>query len=284
MTQTRSDPEYMPGRSDAETDRLVHQAGLYERITLGMLREAGVSPGMRVLDVGCGAGDVSMLAAALVGSGGSVVGVDVNPDILQRARQRTAEQGLANLEFREGDARTADVGSGYDAVVGRLVLMYMADPAQAVRALSRRVRPGGIVAFQEQDLTFLAGMPLMSGIDPAEAPVLMSVVRWILAAYECTGLNPQTGLLLTRTFLDAGLPEPALRLEIPMSSMHARDGFAFTAAAVRGVVPLLTAHGIASEDEIDIETLADRLQAECIRLRLAPMQAPQVTAWARVGG
>jgi SAM-dependent methyltransferase len=91
---------------------------------------------MRVLDLGSGAGDVARLAAKLVGPGGSVVGIERDPAAVTLARRRT---GTANVEFRVGDAQTLeDVEDGFDAVVGRLILMYM-PPARGDRR-SRRLR------------------------------------------------------------------------------------------------------------------------------------------------
>ncbi|MFX5960991.1 methyltransferase domain-containing protein, partial [Acinetobacter baumannii] len=76
------DPSYVMGRSTAETDRLKRQSQLYDASTWQLLREAGLAPGMKVLDVGSGAGNVSFVAASLVGEGGKVVGVDSNPAIV----------------------------------------------------------------------------------------------------------------------------------------------------------------------------------------------------------
>ncbi|MQA77998.1 MAG: methyltransferase domain-containing protein [Streptosporangiales bacterium] len=95
-------------------------------LTEWMLREAGVTEGMRVLDVGSGAGDVALLAADLVGPDGLVVGVDLDAEVLKTARQRV--HGRSNVEFVTGDCRSAELGDGFDAVVGRLALLYVSDP------------------------------------------------------------------------------------------------------------------------------------------------------------
>ena len=145
------------GRSDEETERLIQQSQLYETVTRRFFTDAGIGRGMRVLDVGSGAGDVAMAAAELVGAEGEVVGVDVNETILETARARVQEQGYANIQFMAGDARTMDIEGDFDAVVGRLVLMYMSDPADALRQLAARLRPGGIAAFQEG---FFHALPL----------------------------------------------------------------------------------------------------------------------------
>ncbi|MCZ0983132.1 methyltransferase domain-containing protein [Streptomyces diastatochromogenes] len=86
------DSAYLLGHSPTETDRLVLQARLYDPITEQALRTAGLRPGMRVLDVGCGAGDVTFLAARIVGPEGTVLGVDAAPRALEVARARAASR------------------------------------------------------------------------------------------------------------------------------------------------------------------------------------------------
>ena len=94
MAEDRTNATYTMGRSAGETERLIEQAQLYERVTLRMLRNAGVEPGMKVLEIGSGAGDVVMAAAQLVGPEGTVVGIDINPEILE-TRPRAGAAGRA---------------------------------------------------------------------------------------------------------------------------------------------------------------------------------------------
>jgi cyclopropane fatty-acyl-phospholipid synthase-like methyltransferase len=82
------DPIYVMGFTESEVQRLTDQGRLAAPYTRALLLEAGVGPGMRVLDVGCGAGDVSLLAAELVGPSGEVVGLDINARALELARAR----------------------------------------------------------------------------------------------------------------------------------------------------------------------------------------------------
>src|SRR5664279_3032567 len=148
----QTDPSYVFQRSSDEYTRLTRQAALVEPMTEMLFRDAGITPGMRVLDVGSGVGDVALLAARLVGPHGSVVGIDIDGTALEVARARAGTLGLQNLTFNEGDVRSAETGPNFDAAVGRLVLGYLADPAEALRAIAERVHTGGIVAFQELDL------------------------------------------------------------------------------------------------------------------------------------
>jgi ubiquinone/menaquinone biosynthesis C-methylase UbiE len=150
MTLDKSGPEYVLGASASEQERLERQASAFDPLTERIFRHAGIQPGMRVLDVGCGAGDVSLLVQRLVGRDGSVLGVDREAASLERAQSRATRMRIKNVSFLESDFRYLDPKHGvFDAVVGRLVLMFQADPADAVRLVAQRVRPGGVLAFHE---------------------------------------------------------------------------------------------------------------------------------------
>jgi ubiquinone/menaquinone biosynthesis C-methylase UbiE len=98
---------------------------------------------MKVLDVGSGAGDVALLAADLVGPSGSVVGIDANPLVLDTARERATAAGRTNVTFLPMDLQRLDLDADFDAVVGRLILLHQARPAEALRAVAKHLRPGG---------------------------------------------------------------------------------------------------------------------------------------------
>ena len=103
MTRHNSDTDYVLGSSDAEHERLIRQAIRLAPITERFFREAGIGPGLRVLDLGSGVGDVAMLVARLVGVSGDVVGVERDARSINRARRRVAEAGLANVTFMQTD-------------------------------------------------------------------------------------------------------------------------------------------------------------------------------------
>src|SRR5271170_5692902 len=86
-------PHYVLGHSDAELERLRLQSALYADATRRVIRESGIAPGMRVLDIGCGPGDVAMLIADAVGPSGKVVAIDREPRAVETARNRALEAG-----------------------------------------------------------------------------------------------------------------------------------------------------------------------------------------------
>ena len=276
MNESKSDARYTMGRTRGEEERLIQQSQLYDAVTRRFLTEAGIGSGMKVLDIGCGPGDVALTAADLVGAQGSVVGVDVNPAILETAQARAQEAGLDHVEFTAGDARTLDLGGDFDAVVGRLVLMYMADPAEALKELATRVRPGGIVAFQEADFT-----PYRQMYRP-DTPLLNNLIDWVLAVFDRSGAHIDMGFDLYRAFVEAGLPEPYMHFESPVGGAESWAGYQYAANSLRSMLPLLEEFGIATAEEVDVETLAERIRQEVVTAKRPLALPPHVTAWAQL--
>jgi SAM-dependent methyltransferase len=120
---------YILGHDPDELDRLIAQARFFGDLTEEVLRRAGVGPGMAVLDLGCGTGDVSFLAARLVGPTGSVLGVDRSAEAVATASDRAGQAGLDNVSFTVADLAGLELAAPVDALVGRLVLLYLDDPA-----------------------------------------------------------------------------------------------------------------------------------------------------------
>ena len=276
MSESKSDATYTMGRTQEEEERLIQQSQLYDAVTRRFFREAGISSGMKVLDIGSGAGDVALTAAELVGPAGAVVGVDVNPAILETAQARAQAAGFTNVEFVAGDARTLDLGNDFDALTGRLVLMYMADPADALKQLATRLRPGGIVAFQEADFT-----PYRQMYRP-DTPLANKLIDWALAVFERSGAHSGMGFDLYRAFVEAGLPEPYMHFESPVGGPEGWAGYQYIANSVRSVLPLLEDYGIATAEEVDVDTLAERVRQEVETSKRPIRLVPHVTAWAQL--
>lgn len=265
---------YAMGRTEAETERLIRQSGFYAPFTRRLFERAGLGPGMMVLDVGTGAGDIALIAAEMVGASGSVVGVDRNPEVLETARARALTAGLSNATFVEGDAGALDLDGGFDAAVGRLVLMHQPDPAKTLRSVAAEVRSGGIVAFQEYNVTPRS----MVAFPPT--PLWEEALGWIATALERAGVNTEMGFKLRSAFVEAGLPEPRMELNAPVGGGPLWGGYEFAAGTVRTLLPLLERFGIATAEEVGVETLAERLREEMVASGGVGKPPEMVSAWA----
>src|SRR5262245_36682235 len=115
-----------------------------EPATQVMLAMASVISGTRVLDLACGAGSQTLRAAQRVGAQGHVVASDIAETMLQHVRENVSAAGLTNVTTLAGAAEDLDVAAeSFDAVICRLGLMLFSDPAKALRAVRRALRPGG---------------------------------------------------------------------------------------------------------------------------------------------
>jgi SAM-dependent methyltransferase len=257
-----------------EAKRLEKQGQFLAPLSRRLFEDAGITEGMKVLDVGCGAGDVALLLAEMVGPHGTIVGVDSNPAILETAGQRVRAAGLSHVSFVSGDILTVALDDDFDAVVGRLILVHTPGKVALLRQVSTHVRPGGLVVFQEPDHT----NPLVTW---PQARLFEQAWNWWLEATRRAGLERQMGLKLFGMFLDAGLPAPEMRLERVMGGGPNWGGYDHLASMVRGLLPLIVEGGIATAEEVAIDTLAQRLREEVVRERAVVMGLSLVSAWTR---
>lgn len=271
--QTR---EYALGHSPQELDRLSMQAKLLEPFTRRVFEDAGIRPGMTVLDVGSGAGDVAFLLREIVGQDGKVVGTDRAAEALQRARERAAALGYSNVEFVHGDPVDMTFEAPFDALAGRFVLMYYPSPSDALRQLARHVRSGGIIAFQESDNTGARTHPAQ--------PLFERLFELMVKALEFSGAEPRMALKLYPTFIAAGLPAPSQQPHVAILGFQ--DPFVeplcnFLVQGLRSMTPVLVKHGLVTEQELQLDTYAQRMN-EAFRAAGGIMLSPPfIGAWTR---
>jgi SAM-dependent methyltransferase len=252
----------------AEFERLIAQGGIFDPLTRRLLRDAGLAPGMRVLDIGSGAGNVARLAAEIVGPEGAVVGVDADPAAVELASHHNR---APNIEFRVADVRTLDgIEGGFDAVTGRLVLMYLADPVGALRQAASRVRPGGLVCMHEGDLGYLWASP--------QTPLWEQVRAWFLEALRKAGIESRMGPALCSLYTGAGLPMPRLLFEATIAGGPDNPGWGW-GNVVSATVPLMEKLGVATRADVDPATLSDRLVAETAGSGGCVIGPPMTGAW-----
>jgi len=265
--------DYVLGHSSRELDRLSFQATVFAPYTRQVLTEAGLTAGMRVLDVGSGSGDVSFLAAELVGESGFVLGVDRSPAAVERARTRALQRNLRNVAFEVGDPASMHFDRPFDAIIGRFVLMYQNDPAASLRNMMRYVRPAGLVAFQELDSTACRSWPAVPSFDTA--------ARWLAEALRGSGARPDFGLEMHSLFLDCGLPAPRMRMDTLVSGEGDSPVYKLLVEALHSLAPTLEKLNIASSRQVKMDGLADRMRQEVIEKRGVVMSYGLIGAWSR---
>lgn len=268
-------PAYVLGHSDQELDRLKAQAHLIDPITQRFFREAGIVPGMRVLDVGSGAGDVAFLAADMVGDTGEVVGVDRVPEALEAARERAAARSLRKVTFRVGDPGEMTFERPFDAVIGRYVLQFQKDPAAMLRKLAAHVRPGGLVVFHEIDWGGVGSFP--------PAPTYDQCCRWCIDTLRLGGTETRMGIKLHSTFVTAGLAPPSMRLEAVITGGPGSPALLqLVTDLVTTLLPEMERLGVATAAEVRLETLVERMSNEAIASSSVIVRHFQIGAWSRV--
>lgn len=266
--------EYALGHSSRELDRLSFQGTVLAPYTRQFLTEAGLTAGMRVLDVGSGTGDVSFLARDLVGSNGFVLGVDRSPAAVERARRKAIQWNIhGNVAFEVGDPASMHFDGPFDAIIGRFVLMYQDDPAASLRKMLRNLREDGLVAFQELDSTACRSWPAVPSFDTA--------AQWLAEALRGSGARPDLGLEMHSLFLDSRLPSPKMRMDAIVSGQEDSSVYKLLAEAVRSLVPTLEKLNIASTAQVQIDSLADRMREEVAAKRGVAISYGLVGAWSR---
>lgn len=218
-----------------------------------LLKDAGISIGMKVLDIGCGNGEVSFLISKLVGESGEVVGVDVNNQAIALGRKRAEESKISNVTFVEGKIPEAVSTLGqFDAVVGRRILMYLANPVETLKSVKKFIIPGGLFIFQESDST-------MVPYSRVPMPLHDKVVNWMWKTVEQEGADIHMGFNLPSLFNKVGISTSHIRTEPVIQGQGTHYSLEFI---MRAMLPRITKHNVATEVEIDIDTLEQRLSEE----------------------
>jgi ubiquinone/menaquinone biosynthesis C-methylase UbiE len=271
MTTTRRSADYPLGHTDGEHERLIRQAKQVAPITERFFREAGIGPGQRVLDLGSGVGDVAMLVARMVGSSGEVVAVERDRNSIAKASARVSEAGFHNVSFNESNVNEILNEKPFDAAVGRFILMYLPDPVATLRSVSKLVRPGGVIVFQEPTwvpvVSHLQTLPLWF----ATASLIDKTMR--------VSANHDMGAELYSTFVEAGLPEPTVRLELPMG----REAYLaqWYHDTLSSLLPQVQQLRMPIESLGQLNTLVQRLQSELAESKTVACWFASVGAWCR---
>jgi len=272
MITAHASTGYVLGSNDAEHERLTRQARTLAPYTERLFRDAGVSSGQRVLDVGSGVGDVALLVASLVGSTGSVLGIDRDSIALRKARARAAEIRAVNIQFHETDLSDLRIEGQFDAIVGRFVLMFLPDPVATLRSLAAHLRPGGVIVFQEASWASFYSLARHLPLRTACADLLCNTLRR-------AGARPEMPLTLYQGLIECGFQAPEIRIEVPTA--NDAEGRRWLYDLIATLRPRYAALGIATETVGAFDTLAARLDSELDSGRSYAPLVGLAGAWAR---
>lgn len=228
------------GGKDAKRLRLLHD--VYGPGTESMLRRIGLHPGLRVVEIGCGTGNTACWVAERLGSGGSVLAVDVSTEQIKQARRQAERRNLNNIEFQVANAYSPRLPEGtFDLAYCRLVLMHLHRPADALAAMRALVRPGGVVACEEMDLSCWLCDP------PAEAMTRFFELNIALGERQREDFS--LGLSLHRLFREVGFARPEVGSNFALAVRGEQKrllGMTFDEFA-----PELVQEQLASQEEVD---------------------------------
>jgi SAM-dependent methyltransferase len=256
-----AETRYQLGSDAAELERLDLQGRVLAPATRTILEMAGLGQGMRVLDLGSGAGDMAFVAAELVGSTGEIVGVDQSADAVSKAIARAQERGLDNVRFVVGDIHESVSEGRFDAIIGLL------------RTQAALLRPGGLLAPIEFDLYSARSLP--------STPLVTQALAWLGEAFTRAHIDPALGPRLWNVLLDAGLRPHGMIGVQPHFAPDDPDGAAILAGIVRTALPLIERTGVATELEVGADTLQQRISEELASAAAVFAHPILISAWER---
>ena len=260
-------------RSRNEVDRPAISAQLLEPFSRQLLHDAGLKPGMRVLDVLSGGGEFALLARELVGDDGHVTGFDTSAQLVAYANDRSLFRNAHNIEFVEAQIEHLPFGRDFDAIIGRAVLGYRPDAVSDLKSLVRCLRPGGLMIFQDFDHTVGRTIP--------PAPLVEELRAWFLSAFEQAGVDVETGAKLHSMFEAAGLPPPRMRLDGLIGGASSSAPMLIV-NVIRMLLPQLEALRIATAEEVHIDTLEERIRLELATTGSIMQGSLLIGAWSRI--
>lgn len=232
--------EYTIAGGLADAQRLARQAHVMAEATEAFLSRLGLASGWACLDVGCGDGQVSVAMARVAGPSGRVVGVDIDVEALELAREAVRRAGVS-AEFVQDDAARPIATEAFDLAYARLLLSHLVDAAAAVRAMRAEVRPGGAVAVEDLFTGTLRSDPPAAALDRLQE-VYCATVRF-------HGGDPTIGPRLRALLSASGLED--VREQTVTNAMETVDDKLFLAQLVRNMRASILEAGAATDDQID---------------------------------
>jgi SAM-dependent methyltransferase len=203
-----------------------------------------------------------------------VVGLDRDAASVAWASRRVAEAGFANIRFQAVEFNDFADPQSFDALIGRFILLYLPDPAATLRHLASIVRRGGIIVFHEPDFT-------EPGKCFPDIPLVNQCNYWLYETLRRTGARLDMGMRLYQTYRTAGFVGTATMVSHLSGCGIRREMVEFLVETIRNTLPMIEKYGLATREEVQIETLADRLETAAREADPQWIAARYISAWAR---
>lgn len=236
------------GGRDIERLRLLHEVygpgtqALFGRVGLRDGQRGEKRGALRVVEIGCGCGNITCWVAEQLGAGGSVVGIDNSAEQIEQAKRQAQARGLRNVEFQVADAYSPRLPEGsFDVAYCRLVLMHLAEPRRALEQMRLLVRPGGWVVCEEMDLGVWLCDP------PSEAMSRFYELNHALGRQ--IGEHFRLGGSLHRLFRAAGFANPQVHANFTMAVRGEEKRL--LVMTFNQFAPELVRMGLATQAEVD---------------------------------
>jgi len=268
QTELSTRGEYVLATGNAAANRLRILHNVYGPGARELLVRAGIKPGMKVADLGCGVGMATQLLAELVGPTGAVVGVDFSAAQVAQARAQLPRE-LSNVRFVQASA--TDTGlerEAFDLVYCRFLLLHLTDPAEGLREMRELLKPNGILVVEDSDLTTAESEP------PSQLEAFGNLFGALGPKW---GLDYTLGRRLFHMVLDADFSRVEITFNQPVFAGGENKRLLELSVAEAG--PSFVAAGLVTDEELNA-TVAEmrRLSEDQTVLALMPRMSQ---VWAR---
>ncbi len=235
-----------------------------------LLNQAGLAPGMRVTEIGCGTGLVAMWLAGVVGMAGFIAAVDANSAQLAVARRSAAAAGLKNISFHAASAYDTGLRrESFDMAYSRFLMCHLVEPVKALAEMRALLKPGGVLVCEDHDDGGIRSEP------PTRA--YKRLVEISEAVNRARGLDSHIGLKLPRLVREAGCTMP----EVMVKQIALLRGAAkhFWEMTLREAAPAIFSAGASTPEELNL--ICGEMQAIANDDATLLMLARVTQVWAR---
>jgi SAM-dependent methyltransferase len=220
--------------------------------TLALLARVGLPAEGRILDLGCGGGDVTIELARLAGAHASVTGLDFDPVMVELAREEARAAEVSQVAFKVGDLHAPGMleaaGAPFDVIYSRFLLSHLPDPDSVIERMEEALRPGGLLVIEDVDFAGHFCFPA--------SPAFDRFVDLYRRAARQLGADPDIGPSLPARLIAAGFDDVDLAVAQP-ASRRAGDTKRIAALTMEGITETVIGGHLANADEVS--TILDDL-------------------------